>query len=194
MFMENKMLLVFWGLCMLQGVAQPLIAQNQPEWGIGAAVAGEEAFYMGGYSRFSLPLGDSPHHFRAGLGINFYFDFVGEATVMARLESDVDMRIIPHIFLAYNFRLGNFDLAVEAPLGASIAITQGKLVNERIGFERTYRNSETFWHYGLAFSPTYQIAELDKIGLYAFFPLVIDRAWTAPLLGLGYTKKIELED
>lgn len=43
----------------------------------------------------------------------------------------------------------------EVPVGTSIAITKGTLINERVGFKRDYSNTELFWHYSLAFSPKY---------------------------------------
>ena len=165
--------------------------QNFNEFEVGGAIAGAEALYYGMYSRYNIALTQTKHYFKAGVGLTVYFDFKGESTSQAKLKNDVDMRIIPHFYLGYNFNIKRFDVSLELPIGTSIAITKGTLVNERIGFERTYSNTEYLWHYGLALSTKYRINNKNKIGLYGFAPLVKDYAWSSPLVGIGWTRVLD---
>ena len=158
--------------------------QNYNEFEVGGAVAGAEAFYYGVYSKYNIALTKSKHYLKAGVGLTMYFDFKGESTSQAKLKDDVDMRIIPYFYIGYNFNFNRFDVSLELPIGTSIAITKGTLVNERIGFERTYSNTEYLWHYGLALSTKYSIDNKNKIGLYGFIPMIKDIAWTSPMIGI----------
>ena len=192
MSLKIKIIHLFFYLFMLS-ISSVLGQQvrNNNELEIGGVIAGDEAFYYGFYSKYNVALTQSKHYLKGGIGLTIYFDFKGESTSQAKLKNDVDMRIIPYVFLGYNFNFNRFDLGIEVPIGASIAITKGTLVNEQIGFERTYSNTEILWHYGLALSVKYRINGKNKIGLYSFLPLVKDLAWTAPVLGIGWTTDIE---
>ena len=165
--------------------------QNNSEFEVGGAIAGFEAFYYGMYTKYNIALTQTKHYLKSGVGLTMYFDFKGESTSQAKLKDDVDMRIIPYFYLGYNFTFNRFDILLELPIGTSVAITKGTLVNERIGFERTYSNTEYLWHYGIALSAKYSINGKNKIGLYGFIPLVVDIAWTSPMIGFGWTKSIK---
>ena len=165
--------------------------QNFNEFEVGGAIAGAEAFYYGMYSRYNIALTQNKHYFKAGVGLTAYFDFKGESTSQAKLKNDVDVRIIPHFYLGYNFNIKRFDIALELPIGTSIAITKGTLVNDRIGFERTYSSTEYLWHYGIGLSTKYRIKVANKIGLNLFLPLVKDYAWSSPMVGVGWTSVLD---
>lgn len=167
--------------------------QNNHEFEVGGAIAGAEAFYYGTYSKYHIALTQSKHYLIAGIGLTVYFDFKGESTSQAYLKNDVDMRIIPYFYIGYNFTFNRFDILIELPIGTSIAVTKGTLVNERIGFERTYSNTEYLWHYGLALSTKYSVNDNNKIGFYGFMPMVKDLAWTSPMIGIGWTRKLEFK-
>lgn len=157
----------------------------------GFIVAGDEAIYYGIYSKFIMPLSSqSNHHFTVGLSFAGYFDFKGESESLAYLKNDVDMRLIPSIGLGYSLNFRKIQLNFEIPVGASIAITKGVLVNERVGFERKYHNNEVFLNYGLSFSPKYRINKTNSIGCYAFLPLVSDKAQSGYQFGMGWTKSL----
>lgn len=95
----------------------------------------------------------------------------------------MDMRIIPAVHLGYSLNFKKLQLNFEVPVGTSIALTKGTLLNERMGFKRNYSNTELFWHYGLAFSPKYRLNKNNQIGLYGFLPLVSDKASSGYLYG-----------
>lgn len=180
-------------LCIANTTFTQEIQQNNSEFEGGIAIAGAEAFYYGFYSKYNIALSQTKHYFKTGIGLTTYFDFKGESTSQAYLKNDVDMRIIPYFYVGYNFSFDRFDIAFELPLGTSIAVTKGTLVNERIGFERTYSNTEYLWHYGIGLSTKYKIRDNNKIGLYGFLPLIKDFAWSSPLVGIGWTRTIKTQ-
>ena len=153
----------------------------------GFIVAGNEALYYGGYGKFSMPLSQKKHYFTLGASLTSYFDFKGESTSEAYLKNDVDMRILPNLIAGYSLNFNKFEFNFEIPIGLSIAITKGTLVNEKIGFERDYSNNEVFFNYGLAFTPKYRINEKNLIGLYAFLPLIEDKAQSGYQFGISWT-------
>jgi hypothetical protein len=69
----------------------------------------------------------------------------------------------------------------------SVAITKGTLVNEKIGFEKAYSNTEVFFNYGVLFAPKYRINSKNQIGLYAFLPFISDKAQSGYQFGIGWT-------
>ncbi len=180
------------------GIVNITIAQETPrknnEFEVGVALAGDEATYYGVYSKFDITLTPSKHYLKAGVGLTTYFDFSGESSSQAYLKKDVDMRIIPYLYLGYNFSFNRFNISIELPLGTSIAVTKGTLVNEKIGFERAYSNTEYLWHYGIGLSAKYKINDHNKIGFYGFYPLIKDFAWTAPLVGIGWSRMIKTQE
>lgn len=187
MYLIIRKITTFIFLCFVVNVsAQDTLKTSEFE--VGVAVAGAEAFYYGVYSKYDFPLTRKKHYLKAGIGLTSYFDFKGESTSQAKLKDDVDMRLIPYIYLGYNFNIKRFDISLELPIGTSIAITKGTLVNEKIGFERTYSNTEYLWHYGIGLSTKYRINNTSKIGINLFLPLVKDYAWSSPMVGIGWTK------
>jgi len=190
MYSIIRNLVVLFFLCLANTTFAQKSPQNNSEFEVGGAIAGAEALYYGFYSRYSVPITKTNHYLKAGIGLTAYFDFKGESTNQAYLKDDIDMRIIPYFYLGYNFTFNRFDVSLELPIGTSIAITKGTLVNENIGFERTYSNAEFLWHYGLALSTKYSINNKNKVGLYGFMPLVKDLAWTSPMTGIGWTIKL----
>lgn len=191
----KKTITIIVFLCLVKTtVAQEdSLSQNNRELEVGVAIAGSEALYYGVYSKYDFALTQSKHYLKAGVGLTAYFDFKGESTSQAKLKNDVDMRIIPYIYLGYNFNFKRFNVSLEIPVGTSIAITKGKLINERIGFERSYSNTEYLWHYGIALSAKYRLNDKNKIGFYAVVPLVKDVAWSSPMVGIGWTRKLGFE-
>ena len=165
-------------------------ALNFNELEIGVAAANAEAFYFGIYGKYSIPLTQKKHHFRTGVSLTTYADFKGESTDQAYLNNDVDMRLIPAVYIGYNFRFRRLGFALEIPFGTSIAITKGILVNERIGFERKYSNTEILWHYGIALTMNFKLNGGNKLDIHGFMPLVKDIAWSSPLIGVGWIKSI----
>jgi len=155
---------------------------------LGIAGAGAEAGYLGLYSKVNYPLSHSKKYFYGGFGLTIYADFIGEIEARSKLRNDVDMRIIPNLFIAHNTTMKNFDVSVEIPIGISLAITKGTLVNTNVNFEREYSNTEVLWHYGLASSIKYKVSNKSKIGFYLFSSLVIDKAWSPPMIGLSWVK------
>ena len=117
-------------------------------------------------------------------------DRKGESESLAYLKKAIDMRIIPAVHLGYSLNFKNLQLNFEVPIGTSIALTKGTLVNERVAFKRDYSNTELFWHYGIAFSPKYRLNKANQIGLYGFLPLVPDKASSGYLYGIGWTKSL----
>lgn len=173
-------------------LANSILGQEQNkkpiELELGIAGAGAEAGYLGLYSKVNYPLSHSKKYFYCGIGLNIYADFIGEIEARSRLRNDIDMRMIPNLFIAYNNSKKNFDVSVEIPIGISIAITKGTLVNTNVNFERAYSNTEILWHYGLATSIKYKVSDKSKIGFYLFSSLVIDKAWSPPMIGLSWVK------
>lgn len=155
---------------------------------VGIHIAGDETLFYGVNGKFNIPLSQKKHHPILGLSMTLYADWKGESEPGAYLQNDTDTRIIPAVHFGYSLNFEKVQLNTELASGSSIAITKGTLVNERIGFERDYANTAFLWHYGLAFSPKYRINEKNLIGLYAFLPLVPDKAWSGYLFGLGWTK------
>lgn len=155
---------------------------------VGLIVAGDEAIYYGAYGKYSMPLSQNKHHFTLGFSLTAYFDFKGESEPMAYLKNDIDMRLLPSIGLGYSLNFNRFQFNFEIPVGASIAITKGILVNERAGFEREYSNKEVFLNYGVLFAPKYKIDNSTSIGVYGFLPLLDDKAQSGYQIGIGWTK------
>ena len=157
---------------------------NQLEFGFVYATA--EANYYGLFGKYSFPITKKKNHFRIGVSFTSYFDFVGESEPNAELTNDVDMRLIPAVFIGYNFRLNKFNFSLEVPVGTSIAITKGTLENTNIGFTRSYSNKDIFWHFGGSAVIRYAINKKNEIGLYVFVPLLKDIAWSLPPFGIGW--------
>lgn len=155
---------------------------------IGVLAAGDEALYYGGYGKYTIPLSQNKHHFTLSFALSAYFDFKGESEPDAYLKNDIDMRILPTVNIGYSLNFNKIQLNFEVPVGLSFAYTKGTLVNERIGFERDYSNKETFFNYGLSFSPKYEINNSNSIGLYSFLPLINDKAQSGYQIGIGWTK------
>ena len=188
MYLVNR--IVFVGLCMLffnQAVAQKRDV-NPTALEIGVHAAGDETLFFGANAKYILPLSQKRHYPTLGLALTMSFDLKGESESGAYLKNDVDMRIIPAIHPGYSLNFNKLQLNFEFTVGASFAITKGTLVNEKIGFERDYRNAEILWHYGLAFSPKYRLSKEHQIGLNTFLPLVPDKTWSGYLFGIGWTK------
>ena len=164
---------------------------NKKTIDLGLNFAGDETIFYGAYGKFSTPLSQKKHHFITGVSLTSYFDFKGESTEGAVLKDDIDTRIIPSIFLGYSFNFKKIKLNFEIPIGASFAITKGKLVNEKIGFERDFSNKEVFLNYGVVINPKYQLNNQNYIGLYAFFPLIKDKAQSGYQFGVGWTIRIK---
>jgi len=162
--------------------------RNNNSLEIGLGVGGDETLFYGGHGKYRMPLTQGKHYFTAGLALSLFFDFKGESTSEAYLKKDFDMRIIPTFNFGYSLNFKKLQLNFEVPFGASIAITKGTLVNEKIGFERDFDNQEIFWSYGLSFSPKYRINRLNQIGAFAFLPLVKDKAQSGYQFGIGWTK------
>lgn len=155
---------------------------------LGILGAGYEALYYGGYSKYTIPLSQKKHHFTLGFSVIAYFDFKGESEPEAYLKNHIDMRLLPSINVGYSLNFNKMQLNFEVPLGLSFAITKGTLVNKKIGFERDFSNSETFFNYGLSFSPKYKLNNSNSIGFYSFLPLVNDKAQSGYQIGIGWTK------
>ncbi|WP_276165779.1 hypothetical protein [Zobellia alginiliquefaciens] len=155
---------------------------------IGVLAAGDEALYYGAYGKYTIPLSQNKNHFTLGFSMVAYFDFKGESEPDAYLKNDVDMRLIPTANFGYSLNFNRIQVNVEVPVGLSFARTKGTLVNERIGFERDFSNNETFFNYGLFFSPKYKISSTNSLGLYGFLPLVSDKAQSGYQIGIGWTK------
>lgn len=157
---------------------------------IGVNVAGYETLFYGGYAKFIKPLSQNKHHFTMGISMTTYLDLKGESESGAYLRNDIDMRLIPAVHFGYSLNFNRLQLNLELPVGSSIAVTKGTLVNDKIGFKRNYSNKEIFWHYGIGFSPKYRLNNKNQIGLYGFLPLVQDKARSGYIIGIGWTKKI----
>lgn len=189
MFFQIKTNSIILLLCIL--VLNNVYAQkeikNSNSVEIGFIVAGNEAIYYGGYGKFTMPLTQNKHYFTLGLSLTSYFDLKGESTSEAYLKNDVDMRILPNLIAGYSLNFNKFQLNFEIPVGMSIAITKGTLVNEKIGFEREYSNKEIFFNYGIALAPKYKINEKNLIGLHGFLPLVSDKAQSGYQFSINWT-------
>lgn len=191
MYLTIRIALCIAGLCLLFDYAQ---AQNEPlnnnavEWGLN--FAGDETLFYGGNSKFIMPLSQRKHYPTFSISLTMYFDFKGESEPLAYLKKSVDMRIIPAIHLGYSFNFKRMQFNLEVPVGTSIAISKGTLINERAGFERDYSDTEMLWHYGVAFLPKYRLNDKNQIGLNVFYPLVPDKTWSGYLYGIGWTRTI----
>ncbi|MFL1896633.1 hypothetical protein ACJRPK_13080 [Aquimarina sp. 2-A2] len=162
--------------------------RNNSSLELGILAAGYEAFYYGGYGKYNIPISQNKHHFTLGFSVIAYFDFKGESEPEAYLKNDIDMRLLPSINIGYSLNFNKIQLNFEVPVGLNFAITKGTLVNEKIGFERDFSNNETFFNYGLSFSPKYKLNSSNSIGLYSFLPLVMDKAQSGYQIGIGWTK------
>ena len=183
--------LCFVCLCMwssLQAFAQE--KKNPNSFEADVLLAGDETIFYGANAKYLMPLAQKKHYPVFGLSLTVYADLKGESEKGAYLKNDVDLRIIPAINLGYSLNFHKVQLNFEVPVGTSIAVTSGTLVNERIGFEQDYRNAEFLWHYGLAFSPKYRLNSRHQIGLHGFMPLVQDKAASGYQFGIGWTKAI----
>jgi hypothetical protein len=189
MYLQIKTYSIFLVLCTLalNNLYAQKENQNSNSVEIGFIVAGNEAIYYGGYGKFTMPLSQTKHYFTLGASLTSYFDFKGESTSEAYLKNDVDMRVLPNLVAGYSLNFKKFQLNLEIPIGLSIAITKGTLVNEKIGFEREYSNTEFFFNYGIALAPKYKINEKNLIGLYGFLPLVSDKAQSGYQFGVNWT-------
>jgi len=148
----------------ITSIASAQDTTNKKTIDFGLNIAGDETIFYGVYGKYSIPLSQKKHHFITGVSLTTYFDFIGESTAEAYLKDDIDMRIIPNIFLGYSLNFKKIQINFEIPIGASFAITKGTLVNEKIGFERDFSNKEVFLNYGAIINPKYQIG--IQIGLY----------------------------
>lgn len=170
----------------------PVFAQdggiNQNSLELGIYVAGDETIFYGVNAKFIIPITQKKHYPTLGFSLTTYFDLKGESESGAYLKNDVDMRIIPALNPGYSFNFKRVQLNFELPVGASIVITKGSLINERIGFSRDYSNTELLWHYGAAFSPKYRLNKRNQIGFNIFLPLVQDKAISGYLFGIGWAK------
>ena len=157
---------------------------------MGLHVAGDETLFYGANGKLIMPLSQKKHYPTLALSLTISLDRKGESESLAYLKRAVDMRIIPALHLGYSLNFKNLQLNFEVPVGTSIALTKGTLVNERVAFKRDYSNTELFWHYGIAFSPKYRLNKANQIGLYGFLPLVPDKASSGYLYGIGWTKSL----
>lgn len=188
-FQIKKALLVVTLLITSLAAAQD--TTNKKTIDLGINISGDETIFYGAYGKFSIPLSQKKHHFTTGVSLATYFDFKGESTKEANLKDAIDMRIIPNIFLGYSLNFKKIQINFEIPIGASFAITKGTLVNEKFGFERSFSNKEVFLNYGVVMNPKYQLNKQNYIGLYAFIPLIEDKAQSGYQFGIGWTKKIK---
>lgn len=155
---------------------------------IGGITSGSETLFYGGYAKYNIPLSKNKHHFTLAINLVAYFDFKGESEPEAYLKNDIDMRLLPSINFGYSLNFNKFQLNFEAPVGLNFATTKGTLVNKKIGFERDFNNKETFFNYGVSFSPKYKINKSNSIGLYTFLPLIDDKAQSGYQMGINWTK------
>ncbi len=187
MFFQNNTNCVVLLLCTLifnNVCAQDIKNSNSLE--IGFVLAGQETTYYGAYGKFTMPLAQNQHYFTLGASLNSYFDLKGESTSEAYLKNDVDLRILPNFVVGYSLNFNKFQFNLEIPVGLSIAITKGTIVNEKIGFERDYSNKEVFLNYGIVLDPKYSVNEKNLIGLYGFLPLVLDKAQSGYQFGISW--------
>lgn len=179
-------------LLMSMYLYNPVFAQdgalNRNSLELGILVAGDETIFYGANTKFIVPLSQKRHYPTLSFSLTTYFDLKGESESGAYLKNDVDMRIIPAVNPGYSFNFRRVQLNLELSVGASVAITKGSLINERIGFSRDYSKTALLWHYGMAFSPKYRLNKRNQVGLNGFLPLVQDKARTGYLFGVGWTK------
>jgi len=175
----------------ITSIASAQDTTNKKTIDFGLNIAGDETIFYGVYGKYSIPLSQKKHHFITGVSLTTYFDFIGESTAEAYLKDDIDMRIIPNIFLGYSLNFKKIQINFEIPIGASFAITKGTLVNEKIGFERDFSNKEVFLNYGAIINPKYQLSKHNYVGFYAFIPLIEDKAQSGYQFGIMWTKKIK---
>ncbi|MCH2043411.1 MAG: hypothetical protein MK212_04670 [Saprospiraceae bacterium] len=169
-----------------------LLAQSNNKIGLEldlGAVAGQgEVFYYGANTRVNASFRQWENHYPTiGIGVQIYANFTGEIDAQTQLQDDVDMRIIPALYLGYGIRFSKFNLKLEIPVGVTFAITKGKLINEKIGFERSFSHSTVLPHVGGAFHLQYQLHPKHRIGLFGFYPFTKDMAWSVPLGGLYWS-------
>lgn len=172
-----------------------IIAQNKSNTNksieAGFLVAGNETIFYGSYVKYNIPLSYNKNFFYIAPTITAYFDFKGESTSQAYLKNALDMRILLTNNPGYSFNSGKFQINLEVPIGISVAITKGTLVNEKIDFREDYSNREIFFNYGLQLSPKFRVDQKNQIGLSAFLPLFKDKAQSGYQLGLSWTRNIE---
>jgi hypothetical protein len=186
--MKTKILITVLHLLLLTKIYAQKEIHNHKLLEAGFIIGGSETLYYGAFIKYNIPLPQNRTFFYITPSLTAYFDFKGESTSDAYLKNDVDMRIIPTINPGYSLNLGKFQLNLEIPLGASIAITKGTLVNERIGFQQSYSNTEVFFNYGFLFAPKFRLNQNNQIGLSAFLPLVKDKAQSGYQFGFGWTR------
>lgn len=189
--MKTKIIITLLHLFILTEI----IAQNKSNTNksieAGILVAGNETIFYGSYVKYNIPLSYNKNFFYIAPTITAYFDFKGESTSQAYLKNALDMRILLTINPSYSFNSGKFQINLEVPIGISVAITKGTLVNEKIGFQQDYSNREIFFNYGVQLSPKFRVDQKNLIGLSIFLPLVKDKAQSGYQLGLSWTRNIE---
>ena len=186
--MKTNILITILYLFFLTEVRAQQELDNLKSLEIGVIIGGSETLFYGAFIKYNIPISQNRNFFYLAPTLTTYFDLKGESTSDAYLKNDVDMRIIPTINPGYSLNLGKFQLNLEIPLGASIAITKGTLVNERIGFQQSYSNTEVFFNYGFLFAPKFRLNQNKQIGLSAFLPLVKDKAQSGYQFGFGWTR------
>jgi hypothetical protein len=176
-------------------IVTEIIAQNKSNTNksieAGFLVAGNETIFYGSYVKYNIPLSYNKNFFYIAPSITAYFDFKGESTSQAYLKNALDMRILLTINPGYSLNSGKFQINLEVPIGISVAITKGTLVNEKIDFQQDYSNREIFFNYGVQLSPKFRVDQKNLISLSAFLPLVKDKAQSGYQLGLGWTRNID---
>lgn len=187
MYLKIKITIVFLLLLALSNVKAQEEIHIDKSVETGLIVAGSETLFYGVYGKYAIPLTQKKHFFYLAPSLVTYFDFKGESTSEAYLRNDVDMRIVPTINPGFSLNFGKFQFNFEVPVGISIAITKGTLVNDKIGFEQAYSNTEVFFNYGVLFAPKFRFNNKNQIGLYAFLPLIQDKAQTGYQFGIGWT-------
>lgn len=188
MFFQIRNTILLFCLATASIVSAQDTHRNDKSFEVGLNFAGDETLFYGAYGKFVMPLSQKKQHFTVGVSLTTYFDFKGESEKQAYLKHDADMRIIPNIFVGYSLNFKKIQINFEVPIGASIAITKGTLVNEKIGFKRDFSNTEVFLNYGFIVNPKYQLNSRNYIGLYGFLPLVSDKAQSGYQVGVGWTK------
>lgn len=189
--MNTKFIIALLHLLILTQV----IAQNKSNTNksieTGFLVAGDETIFYGSFVKYNIPLSQNRNFFYVAPTLTAYFDFKGESTGQAYLKNALDMRILLTINPGFSLNSGKFQLNLEVPLGISVAITKGTLVNEKIGFQQDYSNREIFFNFGVQLSPKFRVNQKNLIGLSAFLPLIKDKAQSGYQLGLGWTRNID---
>lgn len=186
--MKTKFIITLLHLLILTEVIAQKELNSNKSIEAGFLVGGDETLYYGSYVKYHIPLSYNKNFFYIAPTITAYFDFKGESTSQAYLKNALDMRILLTINPGYSLNSGKFQINLEVPLGISVAITKGTLVNEKIGFQQDYSNREIFFNYGLQLSPKFRVDQKNLIGLSAFLPLVKDKAQSGYQLGLGWTR------